>query len=154
MTGLNKGQIAIRFQSALFIVVEKLAASGYGDYVPVTAGHIILSSVLVIIGRALECYIAGKASLPDQPAEILFERLTISRTVIPMLEFRFSDAHSDKSGKKGVQGEVPRDNKPTERLHEPEAAAKAHEDPSGCLLLLPFQKQLFSREVYSKEHIR
>ncbi|OAD60868.1 Potassium/sodium hyperpolarization-activated cyclic nucleotide-gated channel 4 [Eufriesea mexicana] len=58
MTGLNKGQIAIRFQYALFIVVEKLAASGYGDYVPRTEGHIILSSVLVIIGRALESYIA------------------------------------------------------------------------------------------------
>ena len=59
MTGLDSDSIAFRFQYSLFIVVEKLSASGYGGYVPETDGHIILSCALMLIGRVLECYIAG-----------------------------------------------------------------------------------------------
>lgn len=59
MTGLDSDSIAFRFQYALFIVVEKLSASGYGGYVPDTDGHIVLSCALMLIGRVLECYIAG-----------------------------------------------------------------------------------------------
>ncbi|KAK1132864.1 hypothetical protein K0M31_014232 [Melipona bicolor] len=61
MTGLDSDSIASRFQYALFIVVEKLSASGYGGYVPDTDGHIVLSCALMFIGRVLECYIAGMA---------------------------------------------------------------------------------------------
>ncbi|XP_076392816.1 potassium/sodium hyperpolarization-activated cyclic nucleotide-gated channel 4 [Megachile rotundata] len=57
MIGLDSDTIPFRFQYALFIVVEKLAASGYGKYVPKADGHMILSSVLMILGRVLECYI-------------------------------------------------------------------------------------------------
>ncbi|CAD1469821.1 unnamed protein product, partial [Heterotrigona itama] len=59
MTGLDSDSVAFRFQYALFIVVEKLSASGYGGYVPQTDGHIVLSCALMLIGRVLECYIAG-----------------------------------------------------------------------------------------------
>ncbi|XP_033179286.1 potassium/sodium hyperpolarization-activated cyclic nucleotide-gated channel 3-like [Bombus impatiens] len=58
MTGLDSSSIPSRFQYTLFIVVEKLAASGYGGFVPRTSGHIVLSFVLILIGRVLECYIA------------------------------------------------------------------------------------------------
>ncbi|XP_050487368.1 potassium/sodium hyperpolarization-activated cyclic nucleotide-gated channel 1-like [Bombus huntii] len=58
MTGLDSSSILSRFQYTLFIVVEKLAASGYGGFVPRTSGHIVLSFVLILIGRVLECYIA------------------------------------------------------------------------------------------------
>ncbi|XP_068982398.1 potassium/sodium hyperpolarization-activated cyclic nucleotide-gated channel 1-like [Bombus flavifrons] len=58
MTGLDSSSIPSRFQYTLFIVVEKLAASGYGGFVPRTNGHIVLSFVLILIGRVLECYIA------------------------------------------------------------------------------------------------
>ncbi|XP_034177734.1 potassium/sodium hyperpolarization-activated cyclic nucleotide-gated channel 1 isoform X2 [Osmia lignaria lignaria] len=57
MIGLDSDTIPFRFQYALFIVVEKLAASGYGKYVPKADGHMILSCFLMMIGRVLECYI-------------------------------------------------------------------------------------------------
>ncbi|XP_043255158.1 potassium/sodium hyperpolarization-activated cyclic nucleotide-gated channel 1-like [Colletes gigas] len=57
MTGLDSGSISLRFQHSLFIVLEKIAASGYGMYVPRTDGHLLLSSSLMIMGRLLECYI-------------------------------------------------------------------------------------------------
>ncbi|XP_076235072.1 potassium/sodium hyperpolarization-activated cyclic nucleotide-gated channel 1 [Calliopsis andreniformis] len=57
ITALDTDSIEIRFQQALYIVVEQLVASGYGMFVPKTIDHIALSSLLKIIGRLLECYI-------------------------------------------------------------------------------------------------
>ncbi|XP_053985509.1 potassium/sodium hyperpolarization-activated cyclic nucleotide-gated channel 2-like [Hylaeus volcanicus] len=57
MTGLDSNSIPFRFQHSLFIVIEKLSASGYGLYVPRTDGHLLLSSTLMVMGRVLECFI-------------------------------------------------------------------------------------------------
>ncbi|CAK9814020.1 Potassium/sodium hyperpolarization-activated cyclic nucleotide-gated channel 4 [Anthophora quadrimaculata] len=64
ITGLECNSATFRFRYALFIVVEKLSASGYGSYVPRTDGHVILSCSLMMIGRVLECYILGKTLPP------------------------------------------------------------------------------------------
>lgn len=80
MIGLDSDTIPFRFQYALFIVVEKLAASGYGKYVPKADGHMILSCFLMMIGRILECYIIGESlklenyiSSSELEYEILFQ---------------------------------------------------------------------------------
>ncbi|XP_078038495.1 potassium/sodium hyperpolarization-activated cyclic nucleotide-gated channel 1 [Augochlora pura] len=57
MTGLDHQSIGARFQHAFFMVVEKVSTSGYGLYIPITDGHLILSSFLMIMGRIIDCYI-------------------------------------------------------------------------------------------------
>ncbi|XP_076289994.1 potassium/sodium hyperpolarization-activated cyclic nucleotide-gated channel 1 [Lasioglossum baleicum] len=57
MTGLDHASIGHRFQHSFFMVVEKVSTSGYGLYIPVTDGHLILSSFLMVMGRLLDCYI-------------------------------------------------------------------------------------------------
>ncbi|XP_076226436.1 potassium/sodium hyperpolarization-activated cyclic nucleotide-gated channel 2 [Nomia melanderi] len=57
MTGLDHEYISSRFQHSFFMVIEKVSTSGYGLYVPITDGHLILSSFLMIMGRLLDCYI-------------------------------------------------------------------------------------------------
>ncbi|XP_035723457.1 potassium/sodium hyperpolarization-activated cyclic nucleotide-gated channel 1-like [Vespa mandarinia] len=42
---------------ALFIVLENLLASGYGVFPPKADIHVILNTVLMILGRFVECYI-------------------------------------------------------------------------------------------------
>lgn len=61
MTGLDHEFISFRFQHSFFMVIEKVSASGYGLYVPITDGHLILSSFLLIMGRLLDCYIIGES---------------------------------------------------------------------------------------------
>ncbi|XP_043582946.1 potassium/sodium hyperpolarization-activated cyclic nucleotide-gated channel 1-like [Bombus pyrosoma] len=78
MTGFNSSSIPSRFQYTLFIVVEKLAASGYGGYVPRTDGHIVLSFVLILFGRVLECYIAVmliQIKAGKQASELKFQEI-------------------------------------------------------------------------------
>ncbi|KAI4481119.1 hypothetical protein M0804_009745 [Polistes exclamans] len=57
MAGIEKEIIAVRFQHALFIVLENLLASGYGIFPPKTDTHIVLNTLLMIFGRFVECYI-------------------------------------------------------------------------------------------------
>lgn len=47
-------------KNAIFIVLESMLASGHGLFVPETNGHIILSSIYMIIGRFIYCYIVGE----------------------------------------------------------------------------------------------
>lgn len=131
MTGLDSSSIPSRFQYTLFIVVEKLAASGYGGFVPRTSGHIVLSFVLILIGRVLECYIAGKIFSKESRRRIYFQSLIV-------YESHFSDADSNKSRKTSIGIEISRNNKSVMRLHESKAITKAYEDSSSGLLLLSF----------------
>ncbi|XP_076666394.1 potassium/sodium hyperpolarization-activated cyclic nucleotide-gated channel 4 [Andrena cerasifolii] len=79
ITDLDDNTIAGRFRNALFIVVEQLSATGYGLFVPGTDGHTILSCILMITGRFIECYIlvmliqikAGRKSSKSKFQEIV-----------------------------------------------------------------------------------
>lgn len=65
MIKLENNSKAFRFRCALFIVVDQISASGYGHLVPYTDDHIILNCILLLVGRILEFYIAGKSSSMD-----------------------------------------------------------------------------------------
>lgn len=62
MTGLEDRGLTFRFKNAVFIVLENIFASGHGLFIPETDGHIVLSSVLMILGRFILCYILSEAS--------------------------------------------------------------------------------------------
>ncbi|OXU25307.1 hypothetical protein TSAR_002133 [Trichomalopsis sarcophagae] len=49
--------IAHRYQRALFIVLENFTASGYGGIMPQSDGHIMVCTVLMVLGRLFESYI-------------------------------------------------------------------------------------------------
>ncbi|XP_046832159.1 potassium/sodium hyperpolarization-activated cyclic nucleotide-gated channel 1-like [Vespa crabro] len=57
MIGIEKEGLVVRFQHAFFIVLENLLASGYGVFPPKADIHVILNTVLMILGRFVECYI-------------------------------------------------------------------------------------------------
>ncbi|XP_015439732.1 PREDICTED: LOW QUALITY PROTEIN: potassium/sodium hyperpolarization-activated cyclic nucleotide-gated channel 4-like [Dufourea novaeangliae] len=57
ITGLEQKSIRFRFLHSLFMVVEKFSANGFGMEQSTSEGHLILSSVLMLAGRLLDCYI-------------------------------------------------------------------------------------------------
>lgn len=61
MIKLDNNSKTFRFRCALFMVVDQISASGYGHLVPYLDDHIILNCILLLIGRLLEFYIAGKS---------------------------------------------------------------------------------------------
>lgn len=65
MIKLDNNSKTFRFRCALFMVVDQISASGYGHLVPYLDDHIILNCILLLIGRLLEFYIAGKSPSID-----------------------------------------------------------------------------------------
>lgn len=55
--------IAQRYQRALFIVLENFTASGYGGIMPQSEGHIMVCTILMVLGRLFESYIISKQFL-------------------------------------------------------------------------------------------
>lgn len=49
-----------KFQRVLFIVLENFTASGYGEIKPQVEVHILVCTILMVIGRLFESYIIGK----------------------------------------------------------------------------------------------
>lgn len=107
ITGLEGSTIAGRFQNALFIVVEKLSASGYGLFVPGTDGHTILSCILMITGRFIECYILGEP-FAHSSYQISLAVSSSGGDHLPHSP-GFSDAYPDKGWQKVVEVQVPGD---------------------------------------------
>lgn len=62
MTGLEDRTLTYRLKNAMLIVLENILATGYGLFVPRTDGHLILSSLVMLIGRIILCYFLSKAS--------------------------------------------------------------------------------------------
>ncbi|XP_014477559.1 PREDICTED: potassium/sodium hyperpolarization-activated cyclic nucleotide-gated channel 1-like [Dinoponera quadriceps] len=56
MTGLEERTLTFRLKNAILIVLENILATGYGLFVPETDGHLILSSLVMLIGRLMMCY--------------------------------------------------------------------------------------------------
>lgn len=48
------------FRSALYIVLDNFTGSGHGVIEPKSETYLIISSILMIIGRLFECYVIGK----------------------------------------------------------------------------------------------
>ena len=57
---VHKQGISHRYQRALFIVLENFTASGYGGIEPVSDGHIMVCTILMVLGRLFESYIISK----------------------------------------------------------------------------------------------
>ncbi|EFN84743.1 potassium/sodium hyperpolarization-activated cyclic nucleotide-gated channel 4 [Harpegnathos saltator] len=66
MTGLEDRTLTFRFKNAMLIVLENILATGYGLFVPETDGHLILSSLVMFIGRIMLCYF-----LSEEPFRLL-----------------------------------------------------------------------------------
>lgn len=85
----NEG-IPARFHHALFIVLQNFLATGFGGIEPDFEGQMIISTVLMILGRIFQAYIIGKSKilyfLPEL-SEFLMKNQKIKKILVIIYQY-------------------------------------------------------------------
>lgn len=156
MIRLKDSSLTFKFKNALLIVLQNILGNGYGLLIPETNSDIILTSILMVIGRCIVCYILSKSLYDILFLSYLLYIYLYNYTIyILLLNFRnrdnmlymsFSYIIPYQSYRKSITIEILRSIESVRGIRKEKAIFAVYEETSLSLLSSSFQEQLLSRK--------